>query len=87
MMEHIEFGYAHGYTEGMLRVLRAVESCSVDLKHHNRRFTQKEIASMISVMIADREKLRENPFAFVRCNQEKGWEVYEPKQCIGNPYR
>lgn len=34
---------------------------------------------MLDAMIADREKLRENPFAFVRCNG-KGWEVYEPRR-------
>lgn len=80
MPEKIEFGYAHGYTQGMMRVLDAIETVSIDLKHHKRRFTQKEMSAMIKAMIADREKLRENPFAFVRCNNEKkdGWEVYEP---------
>ena len=80
MPEKIEFGYAHGYTQGMMRVLDAIETVSADLKHHKRRFTQKEIAAMVKAMITDREKLRENPFAFVRCNNEKkdGWEVYEP---------
>lgn len=79
-MQQIEFGFSHGYTSALLRVKETIcQELADDLKRHQRRFSVKEISTMLDAMIADREKLRENPFAFVRCNG-KGWEVYEPRR-------
>lgn len=80
-MDKLEFGYSHGYTAALLRLKETISpELYKDLRRHNRRLTIKELSAMIDCMIESREKLRDNPFAFVRCNNatEKGWEVYEP---------
>ena len=37
---------------------------------------------ILNCAIKDREKLRENPEAFVRCTNDGGFEVYEPMRRV-----
>ena len=49
------------------------------MKRHKRRITEKELKKVFDVAIEEREKLRENPFAFIRCI-EGGYELFEESQ-------
>ena len=81
-IEKMEFGFAHGFTRGMMCVQDALNYVLTDLKRHKRRFNQKEMLAMVKAMIEGRELLRDDPSAFVRCTQDGGWEVYVQKKGV-----
>ena len=86
-MDRLEFGYSHGYTDALCRVRNEIEwGLLDDMKRHKRRVTQKELLAVLDCMIAGREHLRDNPFAFVRCAADGGYEIYDQnKQQVCKP--
>ena len=77
-VSRLEFGYAHGYTDALVKVLDTIEHIDSDLTAHKRRRNKKTYSAIIRCMIENRAELRDNPYAFVRCNDkcEGGFEVY-----------
>ena len=77
-VSRLEFGYAHGYTDALANVLDTIEHIDSDLTAHKRRRNKKTYSAIIRCMIENRAELRDNPFAFVCCNDkcEGGFEVY-----------
>ena len=73
--------YNRGYTAALLKVKETLETIHLDMKHHKILFNRKSVIAMVSSMIEGRMELRDNPDAFVRCNNsvEGGFEVYSPK--------
>ena len=81
-MDRVVEGYSIGYTHGLMRVKQTLDmSMCDDLKRHGKRLTIKTLQAIINCMIENRETLRENPWAFVRCNDnaKNGFEVYVQK--------
>lgn len=75
-MERLEFGYCYGYTRALMKVREQLDSNFVkDLKRHKMRFNVKTLEKAIDCMIENRELLREDPQAFLRCKQGGGFEV------------
>ena len=86
MMERLIKGYSHGYTQALMRVKDTLnQGLAMDMKNHNIRMNTKSLQAIIDCMIKNREVLRENPWAFVRCNNKVkgGFEVYVPKGFTG----
>lgn len=75
-MERIEFGFNHGFTRGLMKAKEQLDSFfAEDLKIHKMRFNAKTIGMALDCMIENRELLRDNPQAFLRCKQGGGFEV------------
>ena len=82
-MERLEFGYSDGYRMALMRVRDEITGGILDdMKRHHRRVTRKELLSWIDCMIEHRAALRDNPFAFVRCNDEAhgGYEIFDSNE-------
>lgn len=79
--------YVQGYTAALQDVLKTIEEIQFDLKYHKRRQNAKTYKAIIECMIKNRAILREEPYAFVRCNDnaDGGFEVYIEKQGVYNP--
>lgn len=72
----IEFGYSNGYTRALLEVKEQLTPAMYeDMKRHKVKFNVKNVQAILDCMIENRELLRENPFAFVRCKKDGGFEV------------
>ena len=50
-----------------------------DMKRHKTRFNVKSVQAVLDCMIENRELLRENPFAFIRCKKDGGFEAWISK--------
>ena len=76
--------YVQGYTAALQDVLKTVEAIQSDLKRHKRRQCAKTYKAILECMIENRVILREEPGAFVRCNDnaEGGFEVYVENQGV-----
>lgn len=70
--------YVMGYTAALQDVLKTFEQIQVDLKFHKRQQSYKTYKAIVECMLQNRIVLRENPDAFVRCNNnaESGFELY-----------
>lgn len=70
--------YVQGYTAALKDVLETFEGIQDDMKRHKRRQNYKSYKAIIECMLKNRVTLRENPSAFIRCNDkaEGGYEVY-----------
>lgn len=81
------FTYVQGYTAALQDVLKIIESIQDDMKRHKRKQNIKTYKAIIECMIKNRVVLREEPGAFVRCNDnvDGGFEVYIEKQGVYNP--
>lgn len=76
-MERMEFGFNHGFTTALLKVREQLDSnFAEDLKRHKMRLNAKTLEQAIDCMIENRELLRDNPQAFLRCKQGGGFEVF-----------
>ena len=75
----IEWGYVHGFTSGLLKSREIISYICEDMKMHKRRITEKELKKVFDIAIEEREKLRENPFTFIRCI-EGGYELFEERK-------
>lgn len=73
--------YIQGYTAALqdLKQLFTSSSFNYDLKRHNRKKNQKEFEKLFNVLIKGRSILRENPDAFIRCNNDipEGYEFFD----------
>lgn len=79
--------YVQGYTAALQDVLETIDNIQIDLKAHKRRQNNKTYRAIIECMIKNRVVLREEPDAFVRCNDnaEGGFEVYVSHKGVYNP--
>lgn len=70
--------YVQGYTAALQDVIETFENIDVDLKAHKRKRNAKTYLAIVQCMLDDRVILRENPKAFVRCNDavDGGFEVF-----------
>lgn len=76
VLERMEFGFNHGFTTALLKVKDQLDAAfAEDLKLHKMRLNAKTIEQAIDCMIENRELLRDNPQAFLRCKQGGGFEV------------
>lgn len=75
--------YNQGYTAALLDIERLLTSLDFlyDLKAHKKSMTKSNLVNLIKCMIEGRSILRENPDAWVRCNNNSkyGFEI-----CIGD---
>lgn len=79
--------YVQGYTAALLDVLHVIEYIQGDLKDHKRRQSAKTYKALIQCMIDNRVTLRENPDAFIRCNEQVDggfelWEAWKRKEDV-----
>lgn len=83
MFNKISREYNQGYTAALLDVERLLESEDfiLDLKVHKKTMTKKNLINLLKCLLEGRAILRENPDAWVRCNNDSkyGFEI-----CIGN---
>ena len=76
MMERMKFGYNHGFTRGLMKVKEQIDRNMMDdMKRHKVRLNVKSLGEMLDCMIENRELLRDNPQAFLRCKNGGGFEV------------
>lgn len=70
--------YVQGYTAALQDVLKTIDMIQMDLKCHKRRQNYKTYKAIIECMLKNRVVLREEPGAFVRCNDKAkdGFEIY-----------
>lgn len=70
--------YVQGYTAALQDVLTTLSQIQIDLKQHKIKQCYKTYRAIISCMLDNRVVLRENPDAFVRCNDsaQTGFEIY-----------
>lgn len=70
--------YVYGYTSALMDVVHVFEYIDEDLKAHKRKRTGKTYQAIAKCMLDNRTILRENPDAFIRCNDkvDGGFEVY-----------
>lgn len=75
-------GYSQGYTKALIDVLGTIQSIDSDLTAHHRKRNKKTYEAILQCMIDNRHILRDNPYAFVRCNVncEGGFEVFVKKE-------
>lgn len=75
-------GYSQGYTAALMDVLGTIQHIDSDLKMHKRKRNRSTYENILRCMIDNRHILRDNPFAFVRCNDncEGGFEVFVKKE-------
>lgn len=79
-MEAFEPGIYEGYRRAILRIQQEINfGLLEDLKMHKRRFNIKEMQALLTCALDNRHELIENPFAFIRCNNDVrgGYEVWE----------
>lgn len=74
--------YVQGYTAALQDVLETINNIQDDLKIHKRKQDSKTYKAIIECMLKNRVILREEPYAFVRCNNniDSGFEVYIRKR-------
>lgn len=81
--------YIYGYTAALQDVLKTISSdgFQFDLKSHKRKQNSKTYKALLECMIRNRAVLRENPDAFVRCNDkvDGGFEVYISGKGVYDP--
>lgn len=70
--------FVQGYTAALREVLDTIEGIQDDLKRHKRKQNSKTYTSIVRCMIESRTILREDPYAFIRCNDKAkgGFEVF-----------
>lgn len=75
----VEKEFSYMYVQGYLAALQdardTIDHIQDDLKCHKRRQNAKTYMAIIDCMIKNRSIFREEPRAFVRCN-DNGYEVY-----------
>lgn len=70
--------YVQGYTAALLDVLKVFDYIQSDLKGHKRKQNYKTYKSIVETILLNRAILREDPNAFIRCNNnaENGFELW-----------
>ena len=87
-MERLDGSYIRGFTAGLQAAKEIFTYIVPDMRMHKRRMTDKEIQKIIDCAIKEREQLRENSDAFIRCCANGGYEVYaeerrSPRTTVG----
>lgn len=74
--------YIQGYTAALQDVLKTISLIQDDLKCHRRKQNYKTYKNIAECMLRERTFLRENPAAFIRCNDDVngGFEIYIDKK-------
>lgn len=68
-IDRLEFGYNHGFTCGLQMVSNLFsKEFFDDMKRHKIRLTPQMFSAIMNLIIDNRELLRDNPKAFIRCN-------------------
>lgn len=82
MITIFDFLYVQGYTAALLDVLRVFDCIQLDLKIHKRKQNYKTYKGIVEAILSNRTILRENPDAFIRCNDnaENGFELWFDKR-------
>lgn len=75
-MEKLDGSYIRGFTAGLMAGKEILGYIAKDIKHHKRRYNKNELQKVFDCAIENRETLRENPNAFVRCRKDGGYEVF-----------
>lgn len=70
--------YVQGYTAALMDVLEVLDYIQRDMKFHKRKQNYKSYKAIVECMLENRAILREEPRAFVRCNDKvkNGYEIY-----------
>lgn len=70
--------YVQGYTAALQDAIAVIDLIQSDMKRYRRKQNYKSYRAILRCMLENRTILRENPNAFVRCNDsvEGGYEVY-----------
>lgn len=70
--------YTQGYTAALIDVLNIIDCIQDDLRIHKRKQNAKTYRAIVKCMLKNRAIFREDPDAFLRCNDnaEDGFEVY-----------
>lgn len=70
--------YVQGYTAALQDVIDTLDNIQTDLKLHKRKQNYKTYKAILKCMLDNRAVLRENPDAFVRCNDnvDDGFEIF-----------
>ena len=73
--------YVQGYTAALQDAIAVIDLIQFDMKKHRRRQNYKSYRAILECMLKNRAILRENPDAFIRCNDnaDGGYEVYIPR--------
>ena len=73
-----DFLYVQGYTAALQDVLKTFINIQWDLKMHKRKHNYKTYRAIVETMLENRTELRENPDAFIRCNDAapNGFELW-----------
>lgn len=74
--------YVQGYTAALQDAIDVFNYIDKDLQAHKRKRTAKTYQAIAKCMLDNRAILREEPNAFVRCNNsiDGGFEVYVAKR-------
>lgn len=78
------YPYVQGYLAALQDVLDTIEHIQYDLKGHKRKQNYKTYKAIIECMIKGRAIFREDPYAFVRCNDD-GYEIYIEGKGVYDP--
>lgn len=70
--------YVQGYTAALQDVLKVFDYIQDDLKRRKRKQDYKTYKEIVNTMLQNRAELRENPDAFIRCEQQ-GFSLYEDR--------
>lgn len=70
--------YVQGYTAALQDAIAVIDLIQPHMKRHKRKQNYKSYRAILRCMLENRTILRENPDAFIRCNDsvEGGYEVY-----------
>ena len=73
--------YVQGYTAALIDALKTIDQLQDDLKRHKRKQNYKTYRAILDCMLENRVVLRENPGAFIRCNDKakSGFEIFEER--------
>lgn len=83
-----DYLYVQGYLAALQDVQTTIADIQEDLKLHKRKQCAKTYKAIIDCMIENRAILREEPDAFVRCNDnaKNGYEVYITDRGVYDPH-
>ena len=69
--------YVQGYIAALMDVIKTFTDIDYELKLHKRKRNAKTYLDIVNFMLENRAVLREDPDAFVRCNDKApgGYEI------------
>ncbi len=67
-MERLSGDYVKGYTKAIQDIAEIFEYVQGDLNLHNKRWSEKLIMQLFTVILENREKIREKLDGFIRFN-------------------